>query len=169
MDTDLIVLNAAHPPLMGFPGLHSGLRTIIRASARPIMTVAENTTAMDNALLAFDGSDMSREALFVATYLAEKWRAKLIVLTIGTHAPHSVQDYARSYLELHEIKADYIIRSGSRDIFLKIIQECQINLPIALWKAARNPYGIITLLSGKKGCEGRSASLPREKPQIMIA
>jgi len=128
--TDLIVLNAAHPPLMGFPGLHSGLRTIIRASARPIMTVAENTTAMDNALLAFDGSDMSREALFVATYLAEKWRAKLIVLTIGTHAPHSVQDYARSYLELHEIKADYIIRSGSRDIFLKIIQECQINLVV---------------------------------------
>ena len=38
---------------------------------------------MDNALLAFDGSTKSKEALFVATYLAEKWHTKLMVLTIA--------------------------------------------------------------------------------------
>ena len=85
---------------------------------------------MDNALLAFDGSIKSKEALFVATYLAEKWHTKLMVLTVGDNAAHSVQDYARSYIELHEIQADYIVKSGSRDIFLKIIQEYQSNLVV---------------------------------------
>ena len=56
---------------------------------------------MDNALLAFDGSSKSKEALFVATYLAEKWTTRLMVLTVGEGAClNSVQEYARSYLEL---------------------------------------------------------------------
>ena len=128
--TDLIVLNTAHPPSPGLPSLYSGLRAIIRGSARPILTVAEKTSPMDNLLLAFDGSVKSKEALFVATYLAEKWHTKLMVITVGDNAAHSVQDNARSYLELHEIRADYIVKSGPRDIFLKIIQEYQINLVV---------------------------------------
>ena len=129
--TDLIVLNTAHPPSPGIPSLNSGLRAIIRGSARPILTVAEKTSPMDNALLAFDGSVKSREALFVATYLAEKWQTRLIVLTVGSNrAAHGVQDYARSYLELHEIRADYLMKSGPRDIFLKIIRDYQINLVV---------------------------------------
>ena len=81
--------------------------------------------------MAFDGSVKSREALFVATYLAEKWQTRLIVLTVGSNrAAHGVQDYARSYLELHEIRADYLMKSGPRDIFLKIIRDYQINLVV---------------------------------------
>ena len=128
--TDLIVLNAIHPPLPGLSSLRSGLRSIIRGSARPILTVAESISPMDNALLAFDGSTKSKEALFVATYLVEKWQTKLIVLTIADETAQSVQDYARSYLELHEIQADYLVKSGSSDIFIKTINECQINLVV---------------------------------------
>jgi len=128
--TDLIVLNTAHPPSPGLHSLSSGLRLIIRESARPILTVANQISPMDNALLAFDGSAKSREALFVATYLAEKWLTRLKVLTLGNRAAHSVQDYARAYLELHEIQADYIVKNGPRDIFMKIIQDYQINLVV---------------------------------------
>jgi nucleotide-binding universal stress UspA family protein len=128
--TDLIILNTAHPPSLGLPSLYSGLRAIIRGSARPILTVTEKTSPMDNALLAFDGSVKSREALFVATYLAEKWQTRLIVLTVGDNAVNTVQDYARSYLELHEIRADFLMKSGARDIFLKIIREYQVNLVV---------------------------------------
>jgi nucleotide-binding universal stress UspA family protein len=128
--TDLIVLNTAHPPQPGLSSLYSGLRAIIRGSARPILTVAGKTSPMDRVLLAFDGGVKSREALFVATYLAEKWKAKLSVLTIGEYDSKSVQDYARSYLELHEIPAEYIVKSGSREIFLRIIQKFQINLVV---------------------------------------
>jgi nucleotide-binding universal stress UspA family protein len=128
--TDLIILNATHPPMPGLPSLWSGLRAIIRRSARPILTVLEKVSPMDSALLAFDGSSKSKEALFVATYLAEKWHTKLRVLTIAEEGSHPVQDYARSYLELHEIQADFLVKSGSLDIFLKTIQECQINLVV---------------------------------------
>jgi nucleotide-binding universal stress UspA family protein len=128
--TDLIVLNTAHPPTPGIPSLYSGLRAIIRGSARPILTVAEKTSPMDNALLAFDGSVKSREALFVAAYLVEKWQTRLTVLTVGNSAVQGAQEYARSYLELHEIRADYLIKSGPRDIFLGIIRDYQINLVV---------------------------------------
>jgi nucleotide-binding universal stress UspA family protein len=53
-----------------------------------------------------------------------------MVLTISEDGDKSVQNYARSYLELHEIQADYSSKSGSFDIFLKTIKECQINLVI---------------------------------------
>jgi nucleotide-binding universal stress UspA family protein len=66
----------------------------------------------------------------VATYLAEKWQTRLIVLTVGDNAVNTVQDYARSYLELHEIRADFLMKSGARDIFLKIIREYQVNLVV---------------------------------------
>ncbi|HVM72462.1 MAG TPA: universal stress protein [Anaerolineales bacterium] len=127
---DLIVLFIAHPPSPGLPNLYSGLRTIIRRSARPILTVSATASAMDNVLLAYDGSAKSKEALFVAAYLAEKWQSKLTVLTIGDDIHHSIQDYARSYLDLHEIRADYVVMNGPREIFIQIIDERQINLVI---------------------------------------
>ena len=128
--TDLVVLNVSHPPPPGLSSLHSGLRSIIWQSARPILTVPGKVSPMDNALLAFDGSAKSKEALFVATYLAEKWHTKLTVLTIAGDDSHSVQEYAQSYLDLHEIKADYRLKSGSFNIFLDTIQEYQINLVV---------------------------------------
>jgi len=40
----------------------------------------------------------------------------------------SVQDYARAYLELHEIEADYVLAKGPMDTFLEVSQEREINL-----------------------------------------
>ena len=128
--TDLIVLNAQHPPRPGLPSLRSGLRAIIWRSSRPILTVPGETSPLDNALLAFDGSSKSKEALFVATYLAEKWQTRLTVITIAEDGPQLAQDYVRSYLELHEIQADFIVKSGSFDIFLRTIRERMINLVV---------------------------------------
>jgi nucleotide-binding universal stress UspA family protein len=128
--TDLIVLDVMHPPEPGLSSLRSGLRSIIWRSARPILTLPGKVSPMDNALLAFDGSSKSKEALFVATYLAEKWHTKLMVVTIAAEGAQATQDYARSYLELHEIQADYIVKNGSFDIFLDTIKQCQINLVV---------------------------------------
>jgi nucleotide-binding universal stress UspA family protein len=126
--TDLVILNVSHPPLPGLSSLHSGLRSLIWRCARPILAVPGIPSPMDNALLAFDGSAKSKEALFIAAYLVEKWKAELTVLTIQRDASTSVQDYARSYLELHEINANYVVRKGSFNTFIPTIQERQINL-----------------------------------------
>jgi nucleotide-binding universal stress UspA family protein len=128
--TDLIILNVTHPPLPGLSSLGSGIRSIIWRSARPILAVPGKISKIDNALLAFDGSAKSKEALFIATYLAEKWKAKLTVFTIASGVSSSAQDYARSYLDLHEIQADFILKKGPFDAFLKTIKERQVNLVV---------------------------------------
>jgi len=127
---DLIVLNVSHPPEPGLSSLGSGLRSIIWHSARPILTVPGRVSPMDKALVAFDGSVKSKEALFVAAYIAELWNTSLTVMTLSENndAQNSVQDYARNYLELHEIEADYILTSGSMDTFLDVSQDRDVNL-----------------------------------------
>jgi nucleotide-binding universal stress UspA family protein len=128
--TDLVVLNVAHPPSPGLSSLGSGLRSILWRSARPILTVPGEASRMDRALVAFDGSPKSKEALFVAAYLAESWKTSLTVLTISEEQKTlpSAQDYAHAYLELHELQADFMLVKGSLDMFLEVIREREINL-----------------------------------------
>jgi len=85
---------------------------------------------MDKALLAFDGSPKAKEALFVATYLAEQWKASLCVVAITdrSHVNASVLDYPRAYLELHEIQAEFISAKGPIRVLNKIMEEHAINL-----------------------------------------
>ncbi len=112
--TDLVVLNVAHPPSAGLTSLGHGLRTIIWRCARPILAVPGRVTQFDRAVLAYDGSPKSKEALFVAAYLAEIYRTQLTVLSVadGNRVAADVQDYPRAYLELHEIEADFILSDG---------------------------------------------------------
>jgi len=127
--TDLIVLNVSFPPGPGLSSLSSGIRSIIWRSARPILTVPHAVSPLDNVLLAFDGSVKSKEALFVATYIAELWKTKLTVMTLSEDVRGSaIRDHARAYLELHEIDADYILTEGSMDTFLDVSRERDINL-----------------------------------------
>jgi nucleotide-binding universal stress UspA family protein len=127
--TDLVVLNVAFPPGPGLSGLGSGLRSIIWRSARPILTVAEKVSPLDKALLAFDGSPKSKEALFIAAYLAESWKTDLTVMTLteSGNAAASAQKYARAYLELHELQPEFLAMDGTMDTFLEVSRERGIN------------------------------------------
>ena len=128
--TDLVVIKVACPPERGLASLGSGLRSIIWGSASPILAVTEKNSPMDRALLAFDGSPKSKEALFIAAYVAELWKTDLTVMTLsgGSRVSSSVQDYARAYLELHETEADFVNVEGSVDAFLDVAREKSINL-----------------------------------------
>jgi nucleotide-binding universal stress UspA family protein len=107
---DLVVLHLAHPPgAQPLERLTSGLSLIIRRSPRPVLLVPGAVTPMARPLLAYDGSPKAREALFVATYLAGEWNAQLTVLTAA--AP-SALDYARQYLEFHEVEAAFLEEVG---------------------------------------------------------
>jgi nucleotide-binding universal stress UspA family protein len=130
LPTDLVVLNVSRPPEPGLSSLGSGLRSIIWRSARPILSVPAQTSPLDRALLAFDGSAKSKEALFVAAYIAELWKTSLTVMTLtgSSNTSSATQDYARAYLELHELEADYIVTDGPMDTVLEISKERNINL-----------------------------------------
>lgn len=128
--TDLVVLNTAHPPSQGLSGWGSGLSSIIWRSSRPILAVPAQPTRMDRALVAFDGSQKSKEAVFIAAYLAEKWQTALSILTLSEHEGTNTQKYVHDYLELHEITANYIITSGQQEVVPDIMKEHDINLVV---------------------------------------
>jgi nucleotide-binding universal stress UspA family protein len=129
--TDLIVVKIVNPPGAGVSALTSPFRTIIANSSRPLLTVPEKATQFERALLAYDGTDLSKEALFVATYLAEMWKTKLIVYTAldGSKIKADAQDYVRRYLEFHEVEAEYILSGqGAMDSLKQTVGEKQVDL-----------------------------------------
>lgn len=107
---DLVVLHLAHPPgAQPLERLTSGMSLIIRRCPRPVLLVPGPATPMARPLLAYDDSPKAKEALFVATYLAEEWNAQLTVLAAA--APTAL-DYARKYLEFHEVSAVFLEEDG---------------------------------------------------------
>ncbi len=133
--TDLVVLNLAYPPSSQWLArLGSGFRTIIRKCARPVLAVPGQASPLESALLAYDGSLKSKEALFVATYMAEMWKIPLTVLTAAEadHTTPETQNHAKAYLELHEVQAAFInVEAGSvPEAILKTADERESDLII---------------------------------------
>ncbi len=129
--TDLIVLKIVHPPMGGLASLKSPFRTIIVNSSRPVLGVPTKATQFHRALLAYDGSERAREALFVATYLAEIWKTELLVFTAldGAKSAADAQDHVRKYLDIHEVEAEYVIsEQGAMDYLLKTVEEQNVDL-----------------------------------------
>lgn len=81
--TDLVVVHLAHPPGERVKGKSvSGFRTLIQDCPRPILAVPRGASPLEHALLAYDGSDKSIEALYLATYLTGQWQIPLTVVTV---------------------------------------------------------------------------------------
>ena len=128
---DLIVLKIVHPPMGGLSSLRSPFRSIIVNSSRPVLGVPAKATSFNRALLAYDGTNRSKEALFVATYLAEMWKTELIVFTAvdGKKVTADVQEYVKRYLDIHEVNAEYILSERGAMGFLKqTVEERNVDL-----------------------------------------
>jgi nucleotide-binding universal stress UspA family protein len=128
--TDLIVMKITHPPKSGFSSIKSGLRSIIWRSARPILAIPREMSDLNRILVGFDGSEKSKEALFIATYLAEKWKSQLTILTISEHdvTDSPMQDYARAYCDIHEIPAEFITKVSSLKAFTEEANNLGVDL-----------------------------------------
>ncbi|MBI9047657.1 MAG: universal stress protein, partial [Anaerolineaceae bacterium] len=113
--TDLIVIKVNHPPLPNpFKKLRSGFHTLIRRSGRPILVVTRKATPLKSMLLAYDGSPKAKEALYLAAYLAEKWDARLTIISIlgSNQVTEKTQNEAKSYLQSHNLEANFITDQG---------------------------------------------------------
>ena len=129
---DLVVLKITYPPSSGIKALASNIRTLIAHCPRPLLAVPGDASSLNHALLAFDGSAKAKEALFVATYLAEQWKTQLTILTgLDDHvANDSVQEFARNYLEFNEVEARFIVEKYSPAV-LKLTAE-EINADVVI-------------------------------------
>jgi len=112
---DLVVVSLAHPPApQPVARLGSGFRTLIRRCPRPVLAVPRGASALDRALLAYDGSPKAEEALFVATYLSGQWGIPLVVVTVieTGRTTSEAMERAQGYLESHGVEATYVKESG---------------------------------------------------------
>jgi nucleotide-binding universal stress UspA family protein len=109
--TDLVAIGLD----LAAPALSAEVTAWMRYCTRPILTVPLVASSFQHALLAYDGSPKSKEALFVAAYLGERWQTRLTLITVNDpgRADGTVQDYARQYLEMHELAAEYMVVSGN--------------------------------------------------------
>ncbi|HLO28083.1 MAG TPA: universal stress protein [Anaerolineales bacterium] len=130
--TDLIVMKVAYPPSTGIKALTSHVRTLTARSSRPILAIPGKVSSLNHTLLAFDGSPKSREALFVATYLAEQWKTELTVF-IGLDDEKlnsSAQDFAQNYLEFNEIEAHFLTQGYFPETLKMTAEEIKADLII---------------------------------------
>lgn len=132
--TDLVTTTLLYPPgAQVFERLDSGFRDLIQRCPRPVLAVPQVVTELEHAALAFDGSPKSREALFVAAYLAAHWRIRLSVFTVfeNSRLPQETLLAAQTYLEEKQIQVDYRAENGPVSAtLLKLIGECQVDLVI---------------------------------------
>jgi nucleotide-binding universal stress UspA family protein len=120
--TDLVVIGIGPQDRT----LSTEVTTWMRHCTRPILAVPLTISAFQHALVAYDGSPKSREALFVAAYLGERWQTHLTVITVDDpgRIDESGLEYARQYLELHELVADFVRLSGNApELILKTVDD----------------------------------------------
>ena len=108
--TDLLTLGLIHQSEeKTTTGFGSEFNRILQRSPRPVLIVPEMADSpLDKALLAYDGSAKSEEALYLSTYMAKNWGIALVVVVAGDELASSALHRARSYLSWRDVEAEYI-------------------------------------------------------------
>lgn len=109
---DLLVAPLNYPPGSGpLEKLRSGFRTMVAHSPCPVLALPGPLFPLNRAVLAFDGSPKSREALYVATYLVHCCPGLEVVVVSCDPDARTVLDHAaeaEAYLKQHGIGAKTI-------------------------------------------------------------
>ena len=110
---DLIVLDRTYNRTPADkPGPTAAAQRILKQAHRPILFVAEKdgpAALPQRALLVHDTRRHLDEAVFLAAYLAERWRVALVALLIS-NGRNTAAETARigDYLALHEVNATFL-------------------------------------------------------------
>lgn len=108
---DLVLCNRLSFGNVPETGAGERLISLVRKSPRPVFITTDKVIPIESVFLAYDGCSKSKEALFVAAYMAERWNVTLTVglAPEGRYDEDKVIGYARNYLEMHEVEADYVV------------------------------------------------------------
>jgi nucleotide-binding universal stress UspA family protein len=112
---DLLVIGIIHPQApRRLVKLSANLRELMRRSSRPILVAPSSPAPLEKAMLCYDGSPKSEEAMFIAAYLAGRWEIPLVVLhaTENDESDGAGLERARSYLGSSGIEATFLEERG---------------------------------------------------------
>ena len=146
---DIVFANLRQPPPVSSLNTRSGFQALLRRCSRPVFAVPGHSVQPGSAVLAYDGSNKSKIALFAATHLALVWQIELNVLTVTTFGRdvERIQAEAQLYLEQHNVTARFVSRDGQpATVILDFVHERQADL-LLLGGYEYNPL-LETLLAG---------------------
>ena len=123
--SDLVVLDRS-------PSKQNELHDILQHGSRPVLVVPGVIGELKRALLVYDGSPKSREALYVATYMASRRNISLVLFATkegDRWAMNKTLAVARRHLRKHGVKAEVFEMDGP--IFVAIHEgavkaECEL-------------------------------------------
>jgi nucleotide-binding universal stress UspA family protein len=148
---DLVVLNLTYPPeATAFARLTSNIRYLIQSCPKPILFTPQVYKPLEHALLAYDGSQKAKEALYIAAYLVGQWNTSLHVISFGDESSiREIQADARSYLEDQQIHAEYLFVDGPKitEAIINLIAHLNIDL-LLIGGYNRNP--IVEVVQGSE-------------------
>ena len=135
--TDMVIVKMNYAP--GIQPLHklrSGFRTLVRKSPQPLLVVPGYMRQVKRLLLAYDGSPKSREAMYIAAYLAIHWKVELYILS--NYRDNTLKDEmkvhineARAYMRLGGVFYKAHLRKGfSGQNILNFVNEKEIDMVI---------------------------------------
>jgi nucleotide-binding universal stress UspA family protein len=163
--TDLVIVNLSYPPAaQPLARLASGFHDLIQRCPRPVLATPQTVSPLNRALLAFDGSPKAREALFLATYLAGQWHIPLDVITVSEddRSGQETLENARQYLEEHNVKAGYHLKTGVvSQALLELAQELNSDLIVM------GGYGLSPVLEVVLGSTVNDVLRESEKPILI--
>jgi nucleotide-binding universal stress UspA family protein len=141
---DLISIKMSHPPSKNFfARLKSGTRKILRRSTRPLLFVRDQVSPMNNLLLAYDGSPKGKEALYIAAYLASRYKKQLSVIVVDNDEDRGRRLLSEADVYLGECCLEKIFRQRSGRISIDILQVAEeINADMIIMGG----YGLSPLL-----------------------
>ncbi|HCU56907.1 MAG TPA: hypothetical protein DF984_01525 [Anaerolineaceae bacterium] len=129
---DLVVLQLTHPPETRlFARLESGIRRIVRRCSRPILMVRDQVSSMKHMLVAYDGSPKSKEALFVAEYLARRYHKKLTLIVTEEETGRGDQLLEEAMEILGDTTSQGVVRQNTgrvSDVILHEARKCRADL-----------------------------------------
>jgi nucleotide-binding universal stress UspA family protein len=123
---DLVVVGLAHPPdPQPVAKLGSGFRTLIRRCPTPVLAVPGAFSPLSRPLLAYDGSPKSKEALYVAAYLAARGQVPLVIVTVveGREVTPDALAEVEDYVTEHGVQARLVSEYGPvAEVILQIAE-----------------------------------------------
>ncbi len=170
---DITVIKIAHPPpAQPFAKLGSGMRTLIRNCASPILFIPGTVYHFGRVVLGYDASPKSNEALTMALDVAQRERGRVLGLCVTQDDAGAIQaEFARrwnvaltvvsvsdgkldagealyqaqDYLREHKVQATLINRPGRiAPVMLRVAQEQRAGL-IIVGGYGHNPLIELTL------------------------